>query len=792
MDEQPLRSTTSTIDIYIKLAQYPILSDRIRERMREELFRRRLVEPEKFEEEVEQRAIESQRREGLHDPYNQEPAGVWHERKARIRALHTDFYFGYNLPTDLFEQIVQEVLHEQANPGTTYDLAFNPEIAPYTLLFRQGEIYEKMPPPEKERIKHHLQEIKVVLIKGMISDQLPYIAVAKQVFTIEDLRWIYQRRIGSGKIGGKAAGMLLAHRILQQRDPEFGADISQQVDIPESFFLGTDVLYEFRRMNNLDHLMNQKYRPLDEIRADYDQVIEAHLQGRFPPRIVERLREVLRHMGPSPIIVRSSSLLEDNFGHAFAGKYQIYFCPNQGSEDENLHELLQAISRIYASALNPDAILYRQHNGLLDYDERMAVLIQAVRGQPYGRYFMPTLAGVGYSQNPFRWHPKIRREDGFLRVVWGMGTRAVDRVSNDYPRMISLSHPQLRPEATAKAIERYSQHYVDVIDLEDNELKTLPLKEVLQLDYPYLRFLMSMRVGDSMQEILSPGSLDATDSLVLTLNPLTRDANFLRLFRTALRRLEYMYKTPVDIEFAVHIVPKYPYPEYQLQLLQCRPLSVRQDGGSVKIPSEVPPEDLLFRTFELIPDGKTEGIRYLLFVDPLEYRQVQGVSRKQEIGRVIGRLNRLLEGESFVLMGPGRWGSTNLDLGVRVSYADIFNTEVLIEMAVADGEGVPELSYGTHFFQDLVEGGIYSLPLHLENPKSVFNWDFFHNAPNVLAELLPSDAGFGDVLKVIDVARLRPDYRVSILMDGDDDEALGYLVKGDWPIKTAQVSLSNF
>jgi len=243
-EQRPLRSTTSTIDIYIKLAQYPVLSDQIRARMREEIFKRGIINEEKFEEEVERQAIESQKREGMYDPFNEEPANLWHKRKSRIRALHTDFYFGYNLPPDLFETIIQEVLGQQSTSGE-----INPEVAPWRLLFRQGEIYERLPPPQQEEVAHHLEEIKVVLIKGMISDQLPYIGVAKKVFSVKDLFRIYQSRIGRGKIGGKAAGMSLAWKILQQRDPEVGPDISEQVEIPDSYFLGTDVIYDFRRRN---------------------------------------------------------------------------------------------------------------------------------------------------------------------------------------------------------------------------------------------------------------------------------------------------------------------------------------------------------------------------------------------------------------------------------------------------------------------------------------------------------------------------------------------------------------
>ncbi|MCA9961296.1 MAG: PEP/pyruvate-binding domain-containing protein [Anaerolineales bacterium] len=789
----PLRSVTPTIDIYIKLAQFPILCDLIRVRMREELFKRGIISQEDFEKEVKEKAMESQRREGLLDPYTQEEASIWNKRKERVRDFQTDAYFANNLGSTVLESVIEDVLHSQPSPTDSAHLTFNPEIAPWELLFRQAEIYERMPPPERKKVEHHLQEIKVVLIKRMISDQLPFIGVAKTVFTIGDLRRIYERLIGTGKIGGKAAGMVLAWRILQQRDPEFGPDISKFVEIPDSYFLGSEVIYDFRLANKLDNYMNQKYRPLDEIREEYPRIVDAHLRGRFSQPIVEQLRLVLANIGNDPLIVRSSSLLEDNFGFSFAGKYQSYFCPNQGTPEENLAALLEAIKRVYASTLNPDAILYRQHHGLIDYDERMAILLQRVRGKQYGRYFMPTVAGVAFSRNPFRWNPKIRREDGFLRAVWGLGTRAVDRVENDFPRMIALSHPQLRPETTAKAVRQYSQWHVDVIDLEENTFKTISVRDVLHADYPELRFIASLDKGDYLQEIMGAGMVTPQDRFVLTFNNLTKDQKFVKLMRTALQRLESAYSVPVDVEFTVEIVPKYPHPDYTLHILQCRPLSQRTDESAVVIPQEIPEDDVLFKSFELIPDGRAEGVRYIIYVDPDKYAAVPDLSIKLELGRAIGRLNKRLEDERFILMGPGRWGSTNLELGVRVTYADIYNTKVLVEMAVVKDGHSPELSYGTHFFQDLVESGIYSLPLRLGEGQGCFRWDFFRDAPNVLGELLPDDARLSEYLQVIDVTAVAGTHRrLNILMDGSHDEAVGYLVTGEWQRSDSAGQVSIF
>ncbi len=697
METQSLRSITPAIDIYIKLAQYPILADDIRLRMREELHRRGVINQADFEHQIKNLAIESQRREGLESPYTQEEESVWELRKKRIRDTHTDAYFADNLGIALLEQLINEVLSDHPESRQTLDLNFNPELAPWEMLFRQGEIYEAMPKPERKMVEHHLQEIKVVLIKRMISDQLPFIAVAKKILSISDLRRIYRRRIGGGKIGGKAAGMVLAWTILQRRDPEFGPDLSSKINIPDSYFIGSEVIYEFSVLNQFDHFMNQKYRPINEIRKEYPTIEAAYLNSKFPDAVVERLTEVLARFGKNPLIVRSSSLLEDNFGYSFAGKYGSFFCPNQGSDEENLEDLLNAIRRVYASLLNPDALVYRKHNNLLDYDERMSVLIQRVQGERYGRYYFPTAAGVAYSHNPFRWNPKIRREDGFLRMVWGLGTRAVNRVANDYPRLVALSHPYLRPDNNPRAIRLYSQEMVDVIDLEANQFVTMHYRELLKPDYPALTTVASLDRKDYLETIVAAGAMTAADNLVITFETLTKDQRFVKLMRTALMRLELAYGRPVDVEFAIEIVPSYP-PDYKLHILQCRPLSQRANKFNIKIPDDIPAEDILFSSQWLVPDGKARKIRYAVFVDPVLYQQIKDVNMRPEIGRAIGRLNHVLAKERFVLFGPGRWGSTNVDLGVRVTYGDVYNTKGLIELGVAQDGRRPELSYGTHFF----------------------------------------------------------------------------------------------
>jgi hypothetical protein len=774
MNNSPLRTTTPVIDIYVKLAQYPILADAIRLRMREELFRRGIITQAAFEREVYEHARQSQRREGLEMPYAQEEASVWELRKERVRQLHTDAYFADNLGSALLDQLIDEILRNQSGPERFVELNFNPELAPWELLFRQGEMYERLPPVERAHLEHHLEEIKVVLIKRMISDQLPYIGVAKKIFSIGDLRHIYNGRIGGGKIGGKAAGVVLAWKILQHTAPDIGPALHDQVEIPDSYFIGSELIYEFSLLNGLDHYLNQKYRPADEIRSQYPKIVKAYLQGKFPQPIVDRLRDVLARLRGSPLAVRSSSLLEDNFELSLAGKYSSYFCANQGSDEENLSELMDAIKMVYASTLTPEALLYRRENNLLDYDERMAVLVQRVQGERYGRYFLPTVSGIAFSQTPVRWHPKIKHADGFLRMVWGLGTRAANRVGGDYPRLVALSHPQLRPETSTAAIRAYSQKLVDVFNLDENTLKTLPVADVLGPDFPHLDVIASVDRGDHLQPISAQTAVDPDDTFVLTFDALTRDARFVKLMRTALMQLQHAYQRPVDIEFALDLNTNPAAPDLQLTILQCRPLSQRMEGDLlVTLPRNIPSADLLFNSHWLVPDGRVKNVRTVVFLDPQTYRQQPDAATRNRLGEAIGRLNTLLAETPFIFMGPAHWGDVSHPHGIPVLYRQINKARALVILA-RDQNNVTDLSAITPFFRDLLEANTALLVI-TGGPQDTFQHEFFTSAPNRLAELAPQDADLAAYLRVIDVPAAADGRTLTICMSGAQNTAVGYL-----------------
>ncbi len=767
-----LEQIPQVLELYLQISQYPILAHSIRERMRKELFARGVISPDLFEEEVREKAITSQRREGIEDPFGQEAPWIWQERLSQIRDYLTDFYFAYNLPHALFEEIIHDVLDERAPDHDA--LPFNPELAPQNVLLAQAKRYANLTPEEQSEVHHHLREVIVVLTKSMISDQMGFVRLAKQFLDPADFETINNRRIGRGKIGGKAAGMMLAWKILQEEDPTDQLNLSKRVVIPDTYFIGADMFYNFHTHNNLDEFINQKYKTEEQIRADYPRIQETYRHAQFPDEATRHLRQLLSEVGKKPLIVRSSSLLEDNFGFSFAGKYESFFCPNQGTPQENLEALTTAIRAVYASVFGPNALLYRRRMGLVDYDERMAIMIQEVQGKRYGDYFFPPLAGVGFSHNPFRWNRRIHPQAGLLRLVCGLGTRAVDRVANDYPRMVALSHPTLRPETGAQEIRQYSQRYIDAIDLKANELKTLPISQVVNLDYPNIRLLASQDKGDYLQPIYATGIMANQAPLVLTFNQVLKNQEFVTLMRNVLRKLELRYERPVDIEYTVSI--RETEPRFVLHLLQCRPQSSRKGGESIYIPVEkVPEEDVVFLARRMVPHGKVSRIRYIIYVDPRQYDRAPDYTTRYELARVIGRLNKELENEHFILMGPGRWGTNNPELGLKVGYADIHNSKALIEIALRDSKGTPEVSYGTHFFQDLVEAHIHPLPLYPDEPDTIFNRDFFKQAPNVLEELLPADAEYASYIQVIDVPAYTEGRYLELAMDSKQDEAMAYL-----------------
>lgn len=669
--------------------------------------------------------------------------------------------------------------HVPAPPPISVDIpeAFDPEIIPESRLIEHAFAIERIPPEERVAMEPHLTELKVILIRRMISDQLTYISIAKRWFTISDMQDIYQRRIGNGRVGGKAAGMLLAARILDEVADD---EIKSCLRTPESYFLGSELIYIFMSMNGLLYWNDQKYKDEELIREEYPFIQEEFQAGELPPEIVLELQELLVKVEQQPIIVRSSSQLEDNFGTSFAGKYDSYFCPNQGSQEENLTDLTNAITRIYASTLKPDALLYRRSKGLQDYDERMAVLIQVVEGQRFGRYFFPAAAGVGFSRNIYRWSPQILPEDGFVRLVWGLGTRAVQRLGDDYPRLVALSHPELQPDDSTEAIRHYSQHQIDLLDLEDNRFKTLPIHEVLKSNYPPLNLIAQIeRDGFHVTPRMRVPREEIT-KLSINFNEFLHRTKFAKIFSSIMRTLEEHYYSTLDVEFTVGIPePRAINPPIEISLLQCRPQSHLEDITPPDLPEELTEQEIIFSTDFMVPRGYLSDIRHILYIHPEAYFGLPSQVERNQVSQTVAKLNSTLDEKSFICIGPGRWGSTNLDLGVYVSYADIHNAAALIELSGREIGTGPEPSLGTHFFQDLMEAHIYPLAIPLDDDGSIFNHNFFEQAPNAIESYLELDQILVNCLQLVDISTYSPGCHLEVIIDDEASQATAFLVCQD-------------
>jgi hypothetical protein len=506
---------------------------------------------------------------------------------------------------------------------------------------------------------------------------------------------------------------------------------------------------------------------------DYVNIIQTMKNAKFPPGIVKSLAMALDDFGDNPLIVRSSSLLEDQMGSAFSGKYKSLFLANQGSKKQRLEDLMDAIIEVYSSVFSPDSIKYRSERGLLDFQEEMGIMIQEVVGCRIGPYYMPLFSGVGFSNNEFRWSPRIKREDGLIRLVMGLGTRAVDRLSDDFPVLISPGQPGLRVNTVPEEIKHYAPKKVDVIDLQSHSFKTIEISTLLKeygAQIPNIQEIFSVNKNDYIGKYSLFDTDFAQDDLIVTFDGLLSDTSFVKQMSLILKTLQEKLGTPVDIEFASDGRDFY--------LLQCRPQSFSLNSVPAAIPQDIPEKDIVFSANRYISDGSIEDISHIVYVDPDGYNSLQELSQLINVGRAIGQLNSLLPKRRFILMGPGRWGSRgDIKMGVQVSYSDINNTAALIEIARKKSNYIPELSFGTHFFQDLVESNIRYLPLYPDNREIIFNTRFLNHSKNLLAELLPEYADLEEVIKLIDVRQNSGGRVLNITMNADLEQALGYLTQ---------------
>ena len=593
------------------------------------------------------------------------------------------------------------------------------------------------------------QEQMKQLLMSLIIGKEPRIGeLAKKYFTLRDILTIASREIGTGFIGGKSVGMLLGRKILEKDSWPL---MQNHWEPHDSFYLGADIYYTYIVQNGWWELRTKQRSP-DGYFTLAPELRKNLLQGKFPDIIKEQFLEMLEHFGQSPIIVRSSSLLEDNYGNAFAGKYESVFCANQGSPDDRYAAFEQAVRTVYASCMSENALAYRQSRGLTGRDEQMAILVQRVSGDHYGDLFFPHTAGMGNSLNLYVWNKDMDPAAGMLRLVFGLGTRAVDRVSGDYAKIISLDRPTESPLVKHGDEKKFSQHKADVINLRENCLTEAPIDSLLNIDLKTDKEIFFSVDSATLSRLRELGHQINSIPHITDFKKLLAKTEFPHLARSVLSVLSAAYRYPVDIEFTANFSPD---SSFRFNLLQCRPLQTKGLGkaglgkAGLSRTAEIPQpakEKLFFSTVGNFMGGNVRlMLDYVIYVKAEEYLKLFEQD-KYQAARLVGMLNQKLKGSSVLLLGPGRWGTTTPSLGVPVHFSELSNMAALCEISYRQTDLMPELSFGSHFFQDIVESDIFYAAIFDGNEDVSFFPERILSEENLFGEILPSEKEWNRVI----------------------------------------------
>ena len=589
---------------------------------------------------------------------------------------------------------------------------------------------------------HRQQEaLKKRLMYMLIGFDSRMFQLCDSYFTLKDILDIASREIGTGFIGGKSVGMLLARKILEID----GADLfTPCIEPHDSFYIGSDVFYTYIVQNGWWILRTKQKTPGGYYKYA-SELKEKLLHGSFPKDIQEQFVQMLEYFGQSPIIVRSSSLLEDNFGNAFAGKYESVFCVNQGTPGERYEAFEQAVRTVYASTMNEDALNYRMNRGLAQQDEQMAILVQRVSGDRHGDYFFPHIAGVGNSSNLYVWEESIDMNAGMLRLVFGLGTRAVDRTDGDYVKVVCLDNPLRIPPMDYEDQKKFSQHRLDLLSFTENAVESKDLDEVVSLPLKADKKLFISPDYVTEARLRELGYMDRKTPDLLDFKKLLTDTKFPCLMKEMLALLSKAYDYPVDIEFTANFNMDH---GFKINLLQCRPLQTKGLGKTVMIPELKNERDCFFSSKASFMGGSVRlPIEYVILIRANAYLKLSE-QEKYEAARLIGLLNREMKEKNAMLVGPGRWGSTTPSLGVPVHFTQICNMKALCEYSSKKEGFMPELSYGSHFFQDIVESEIFYVAIFDGYQDVIFNPDRILQEENMLTSFLPESVQYKDVIHI--------------------------------------------
>ncbi len=524
-------------------------------------------------------------------------------------------------------------------------------------------------------------------------------------------------RIGGGSLGGKGRGLAFANTILQ--DDDFKVQFPDvNILVPKTAVIATDVFDSFIADNDLEDVAYGD-------RTD-EQIVEEFMRGHLPPAIAENL-EAFLHLVDYPLAVRSSSLLEDSQSQPFAGIYRTYMLDNSHpSVDVRREQLARAIKLVYASTFSVASKAYIESTPYRAEDEKMAVILQQLVGTRQNDRFYPHVSGVARSYNFYPIAP-MKARDGIAVIAMGLGRQVMGGFD---ALRFSPAHPRNIPQfATVRSTLDSAQRAFFALDLRDSarlperdenaNLVRLEIEEAVK-DGTLAQLISSYSAENNV--IYEGSSRDGHP--VVTFAPILNSETFplAAILRSVLRLAADGMGAPVEIEFAVDLESDVP----RFGFLQVRRLIAGGEPEDVRVGDAMALEAFCYSEGAL-GNGQRLDIRDLIYVLPETF----DAAHTAEIAQEVGKINLELRAESrpYVLIGPGRWGSSDPWLGVPVTWDQISGASAIVETALEDFRVAP--SQGTHFFQNMTSLGIGYFTVNPFVGRDRIDWNWLHHQPAV-------------------------------------------------------------
>ena len=523
-------------------------------------------------------------------------------------------------------------------------------------------------------------------------------------------------RIGEGSLGGKGRGLAFIDNLVK-RHPEFEEFENARVAIPKTVVLCTDVFDEFMETNGLYQVA------LSE--ADDATILRCFLKAKLPDRLVGDFFTFF-DVVKAPIAVRSSSLLEDSHYQPFAGIYSTYMIPYMDDKYEMLRMLSDAIKGVYASVFFRDSKAYMQATSTVIDQEKMAVILQQVVGNQYGDRYYPSMSGVARSLNYYPLGDE-QAEEGIVNLALGLGKYIVDggltlRFSPYHPaKVLQTSELEIALRETQTRFYALDLHAAKNFSQDDGfNLLKLHVKEA-EKDGA-LNYIAS--TYDPYDQVIRDGLYPGGRKVITFANILQHDVFPLpRLLQIALKYGQQEMRRPVEIEFAANL-SREKDKTGTFYLLQIRPIVDSKEMLDEDL-TAIPDQDLLLRSNNSLGHGIMDDLYDVVYVKTEGY----SASNNPEIAREIERINQrfLEQGRNYILIGPGRWGSSDPWLGIPVKWPHISAARIIVEAGLTNYRVDP--SQGTHFFQNLTSFGVGYFTINAYMNDGVYNQAFLDAQP---------------------------------------------------------------